>query len=135
MEKNDVFTWECEVRDNETDLQGVVNNANYFVYMAHARHKHVKELGIDFEAMYQKGFNLLLIRSEVDFKDSLRAGDEFIVTSKLVPSGRIRFGFEQEVIRKSDSKVVTKALNMAVCVSRETGRPTMPDELKVMLEA
>jgi acyl-CoA thioester hydrolase len=133
MKQNDVFTWEGEVRDNETDLQGVVNNANYFVYMAHARHKHVKELGIDFEAMYKKGFNLLLIRSEMDFKDSLKSGDEFIVTSKLVPGGRIRFGFEQEVIRKSDSKVVTKALNMAVCVSRETGRPTMPDELKAIL--
>ena len=35
---------EFEVRDNEIDIQGVVNNANYFIYMAHARHKFLSEI-------------------------------------------------------------------------------------------
>jgi acyl-CoA thioester hydrolase len=121
--------WESEVRDNEVDLQGVVNNANYFIYMAHARHKYVKALGLDFAKLHDEGFDLLLIHTDIDFKDSLRSGDEFIVTSSLKSNGRIRFDFVQEVIRKADSKVVASAVNTGVCISTSTRRPIMPDVL------
>jgi len=29
MNVEETYTWEGEVRDNETDLQGIVNNSNY----------------------------------------------------------------------------------------------------------
>jgi acyl-CoA thioester hydrolase len=128
------YIWESEVRDNEVDLQGVVNNANYFVYMAHARHKYIKTLGLDFAKLHNEGFDLLLIHTDIDFKDSLRSGDEFIVTSFLRSNGRIRFDFVQEVIRKNDSKVVVSAINTGVCISTGTRRPVMPDILKSVIE-
>lgn len=133
MKEENVFTWEGEVRDNETDLQGIVNNANYFVYMAHARHKHLSSLGIDFSVMHNRGFNLVLVRSEIYFKASLKSGDGFIVTSKLEPMGRIRFVFSQQVIRKSDQKMVIEAKNIATCISITSGRPIIPEELKNIL--
>lgn len=129
-----MFEWHSEVRDNEIDQQGVVNNANYFIYMAHARHKHMKSLGIDFADYAARGLNLLLIHTEMSFKDSLKSGDEFIVTSEIVPQGRIRFAFQQQVIRKSDNKVVTIATNTATCINTKTGRPEIPDELKALFE-
>src|SRR3989339_1173783 len=101
-----IYHWESEVRDNEVDLQGVVNNANYFIYMAHARHKHLSSLGIDFQFFHTEGFDLLLIHTDMTFKDSLKSGDEFIVTSELKANGRIKFDFYQDVIRKSDNKVI-----------------------------
>jgi len=129
------YVWESEVRDNETDLQGIVNNANYFIYMAHARHKYLKSLGIDFNQMYLDGFKLMLIHTEIDFKDSLKSGDEFLVTSILQPNGRIRFDFVQEVIRKNDAKVVTTAINTGVCISTRTGRPVIPELLQKELDS
>jgi acyl-CoA thioester hydrolase len=128
-----MYQWESEVRDNEVDLQGVVNNANYFVYMAHSRHKHMKSLGIDFAKMHEDGFNLFLIHTDISFKDSLKSGDEFIVTSALKANGRIRFDFVQDVIRKSDGKIVTSAINTGVCVSITTGRPVMPEVLQKLI--
>jgi acyl-CoA thioester hydrolase len=133
MEGNNVFTWEDEVRDNEVDLQGIVNNSNYFVYMAHARHKHLKSLGIDFEKMYQDGYNLVLISTEINFKNSLKSGDWFIATSKIETEGRIKFVFIQEIIRKSDSKVVVSARNVGTCVDIKKNRPFFPDELRKTL--
>ena len=63
---------ELEVRDNEIDIQGVVNNANYFIYMAHARHKFLKEvLDIDFIEMAKSNMNLFLINSNIEFKKPL----------------------------------------------------------------
>ena len=132
MNIKDVFTWEDEVRDNETDLQGIVNNANYFIYMAHARHKHLKAIGIDFAQMHQEGFNLILVRTELDFKASLHSGDAFMVTSSFEPMGRIRFIFNQQVIRKSDQKVVATAKNVAACIAVTSGRPIIPDQLKCL---
>lgn len=127
------YAWEAEVRDNETDLQGIVNNANYFIYMAHARHKHMRALGIDFNAMHQLGFDLVLVHTDITFKTSLKSGDEFIVTSQLKLSSRIRLDFEQEVIRKVDSKVVASAINTGVCLDIKRNRPVMPDFLKIVL--
>jgi len=127
------YICEFEVRDNETDLQGIVNNANYFVYMAHARHKHLKSLGIDFNKAHEEGFNLVLAHTDITFKASLKSGDEFIVTSILKPNGRIRIDFDQEVIRKSDDKVVAFAINTGVCISTTTGRPIMPEFLRAIL--
>ncbi|MBN2689343.1 MAG: acyl-CoA thioesterase [Gammaproteobacteria bacterium] len=133
MTDQQVFIWESEVRDNETDLQGVVNNANYFIYMAHARHKHLQSLGIDFAKMHEEGCDFFLIKSEVNFKAPLQSGDEFVVTSKMQPNGRIRFDFVQDVIRKSDNKVVVSAINTATAVNIETKRPALPDKIKELL--
>ncbi len=134
MNSNTKFIWEGEVRDSELDFQGIVNNANYFVYMAHARHRHLKSLGIDCCTMHELGFDLLLKSATVDYKASLKSGDEFIVTSILEPVGRIRFVFCQDVIRKSDQKIVATGRNMGVCVARSSGRPFMPDALKILLQ-
>lgn len=130
---NDVFKWEDEVRDNEVDLQGIVNNANYFVYMAHARHKHLKQLGIDFAEFHKEGYNLLLYQTNMTFKSSLTSGEFFVVTSKLEAQGKIRFKFIQEVIGKKDQKVVATAENIATCICTKTGRPEFPKLLKEIL--
>jgi len=133
MSDTKIFQWEDTVRDNETDLQGIVNNANYFIFMAHARHQHLKALGVDFAEYHNRGYNLVLVKTEMEFKDSLKSGDEYIVTSKIEAQGKIRILFLQEVIRKSDNKVVTKAVNTATCLSIKKGRPEIPDDLKQQL--
>lgn len=126
----DIYVWEDEVRDNETDLQGIVNNSNYFVYMAHTRHKHLKMLGVDFAEVAQRGYNLVLVHTDISFKDSLRSGDLFSVTSKIETRGKVRVAFLQKVIRRSDQKVVAEAINTATCIHVQTGRPRFPEEIK-----
>jgi len=132
---NDLLTysWESEVRDNEVDVQGVVNNANYFIYMAHTRHKHLHALGLNFSELHQLGYDLFLTKTEITFKDALKSNDTFTVTSKLEPNGRIRINFVQQVIRKSDGKVVTEAINTGTCINTKTKRPEFPEKLKEIL--
>lgn len=125
----DTFIWENEVRDNELDAQGIVNNANYFIYMAYARFKHFKSLGFDLVEMHAQGLNFVLVRSEIDFKSPLKAGDEFIVSSKFEPVGKVRVVFFQQVLRKSDQKVMASAKNIIACVSVASGRPVAFDKL------
>jgi len=130
MNIEETYSWEGEVRDSETDLQGIVNNSNYFIYMAHTRHKHLKALGIDFAGVSRQGYNLVLVHTDTAFKDSLKSGDWFTVTSKVETKGRIRVVFFQQVLRKSDNKVVADAVNTATCIHVESGRPKFPEEIK-----
>ena len=126
----EIYIWESEVKDNETDLQGIVNNSNYFIYMAHTRHKHLKMLGVDFAEVAQQGYNLVLVHTEISFRDSLRSGDLFSVTSKIETKGKVRVVFLQKVIRLSDKKVVAEAKNTTTCIHTQTGRPRFPEGIK-----
>lgn len=74
MDKNN-FIWESEVRDYELDSQGRVNNSVYFNYFEHARHCHFKDLGFGFTELHNKGFDYVMIRCEIEYKESLVSGD------------------------------------------------------------
>ncbi len=133
MKPTDVFRHDDEVRDNETDSAGIVNNANYYVYMAHCRHKHVKALGIDFDELKRQGYNLVVAEANIKFKSSLVSGDEYWVTCKIITPQPGRFAFEQDVIRKSDEVLVAKGIISATCIIQETGKVEIPEYVKEKL--
>lgn len=125
------YKLEFEVRDNELDIQGIVNNANYFIYFAHARHKFAKEIGISFSKMSEEKQYLLLASTTMEFKKSLRAEDQFYVTCKLVPEGTLRFAFEQEIRKISDDTLIAKSHNVVVCIDgNNRNRPYLPELIK-----
>lgn len=125
---------EFEVRDSELDAQGVVNNAYYFIYMAHARHKFIDEIGINFVAMANAGQNLFLISSKIDFKQPLKSSDKFTVESKLVSEGKIKFAFEQNII-KNDNTLIAVGYNVCVCIDENNRRrPYLPEQIKVIIQ-
>lgn len=90
------------VRDYECDLQGVVNNAVYLNYLEHARHQGLLALGLDFAALHEAGCDLVVTRAEVDYRQPLRSGDRFLVRTRVSRAGRIRFAFDQIIVRVSD---------------------------------
>ncbi len=131
MNKN-THIWEAEVRDYEVDLQGIVNNSVYFNYYEHARHIYIKTLGIDFYEWHLKGYELVLIHSDVSYKGSLKSGDSFCVTTNLSLISRLKFAFNQQITRKSDNKLINVAINTATCINKN-GRPEIPEELAALL--
>ncbi len=123
-----------EVRDNEIDIQGVVNNANYPIYMSHTRHKFLQEeLNIDFCQMAKDGKNLFLISSDIKFKKALLPNNKFYVTCKLIPASKIKFAFEQEIRLVEFDVLIAKAFNIGVCMDAKTNRPSIPEEMKKYL--
>ena len=116
-----------EVRDNEIDAQGVVNNANYFIYMAHARHKFLYKIGINFHEMAINNQQLFLTSSNIEFKKPLKANDQFYISCKMIKSGSIRICFEQEVRLTQSDELIAKAQNIGVCMNGNTKRPYIPE--------
>ncbi len=125
------FRFEMKVRDYECDLQGIVNNAVYQNYLEHARHEYLISKEVSFAELAKQGLNLVVIRAELDYKSSLTSGDEFFVTVVSKMKDRIRFQFEQDIIR-SDGKLSVKAVITGTGVN-EKGRPMIPADVKQKL--
>ena len=123
--KDYVFEIELMVRDYELDLQGIVNNSVYQNYLEHCRHEFLHEVGLDFEQLCKEGIEAVVTGIEMDYKLPLKSRDGFIVRIGMHKQGRIRFVFDQAIVRKADGKTVLEA--QVVGVLTRNGRPIAPD--------
>ncbi|MEN3157580.1 acyl-CoA thioesterase [Alkalimonas sp. NCh-2] len=126
-----MFSVDFKVRDYECDMQGIVNNGVYFNYLEHARHEFLHSKGIDFAELARQQVNLVVVRSELDYKAPLQSGDHFAVTVAYEPISKLRFGFRQQVIRSRDQKVMLEALVIGTAVNAR-GRPFVPEALSLL---
>ena len=126
-----MFSVDFKVRDYECDMQGIVNNGVYFNYLEHARHEFLHSKGIDFAELARQQVNLVVVRSEMDYKAPLTSGDQFAVTVAFEPVSKLRFGFRQQVIRSRDQKMMLEALVIGTAVNAR-GRPFVPAALEFL---
>ncbi len=120
-----LFETEMMVRDYECDIQGIVNNAVYQNYLEHARHQFLHGIGLSFSALHDDGIDAVATRIEIDYKLPLRPRDVFTVKVGMRKQGRIRFVFDQAIVRKADGKRVLDA--QVTTVLTRNGRPIAPD--------
>ena len=128
------FKVDFKVRDYECDLQGIVNNSVYFNYLEHARHEFLHANGVDFAQLARDKINLVVMRSEMDYKQSLVPGDEFYVAVTPERISRLKFAFRQTIVRKHDEKVMLKALVIGTSVN-EQGRPFLPAQVDLLFKS
>jgi acyl-CoA thioester hydrolase len=119
---------EFKVRDYECDMQGVVNNGVYQNYLEHARHEFLQERGINFAEVTESGINLVVIRAELDYKNSLRSNDAFEVRSLVRQISRVRFEFQQDIFKLPDEKLMLAARITGTSLNAN-GRPFVPEML------
>ena len=119
---------EFKVRDYECDMQGVVNNGVYQNYLEHARHELLLSRGISFAAMTQAGINLVVVRAELDYRDSLVSNDRFVVRSGVERASPVRFVFAQDIYRLPDESRMLSARITGTALNAR-GRPFVPPEL------
>ena len=111
------------VRDYECDVQGIVNNAVYMNYLEHARHEFLLTNDVDFVALAKQGIDLVVAKSEIEYKKSLKPSDKFYITVEVVLDGRLKIKFIQALYLMDDSLIV-KAITTGVAT--KNGRPVNP---------
>ncbi len=120
-----------QVRDYETDAQGIVNNANYLHYLEHTRHMFCKWRGMSFADMLEERIIAVLNRLEIEYRSSLCGGD--LAKSCLwVERKGPRFIFHQDIFRWPDTiNPVTSAV--ATIVAKRDGMVLRGNELADIL--
>ena len=126
-----VFSLEMKVRDYECDMQGIVNNAVYQNYLEWARHEFLLSKGLSFAELTARGVIIVVIRAELDYRQSLRGGDTFRVTVVARKLSRLRMIFEQQIHLQADGKLMLEAQFTATAIDQKQ-RPYFPDELKCL---
>ena len=110
-----IFETKIEVRDYECDIEGIVNNANYLHYMEHTRHLFLREAGLSFAKMHEKGVDAVVARMNLQYKVPLRCDD--IMISKLwIEKQGVRYIFHQDIISEADNKLSCRATVELVCL-------------------
>ncbi len=127
--KKIVHSSEFMVRDYECDMQSVVNNSVYQNYLEHARHLLLKDTGLDFSELNDKGFLLTVIRVELDYKSPLISGDRFRIDTIMERVTPLRFLFDQTIVRIPDEKLVLKGKVFGTSINSRR-RPELPEILK-----
>ncbi len=110
-----IFETKMEVRDYECDIEGIVNNANYVHYCEHTRHLFLKQCGLSFAEMHEKGVDAVVARMQLQFKTPLRPDDEFWSRLNLTKEG-IKYVFHQDIYRAADEKLCFRAKMELVCL-------------------
>ncbi len=110
-----LFEENFAVRDYECDLQGIVNNANYQHYMEHTRHEFIKTLGLSFADLHDKGIDLVVVRVDLRFKQSLKSGDKFVCKLNMKKES-MKYVFYQDIYRLSDNKLCNRGIIESVAV-------------------
>lgn len=123
-----VYELDFEVRDNECDIQGVVNNGQYQNYLSHTRHKFIKSEGVDFNELFDEGKLALVSRVEIDYLNALVPGDVFTVKIALERKRSTRLVFLQDVFKKDGTQVI-RARVTTVCLDKKSGLPLFLDEV------
>ena len=112
---NYVFETRMEVRDYECDIEGIVNNANYLHYTEHTRHLFLKQCGLSFAEMHEKGVDAVVARMNLQYKTPLRCDDEFISRLWLEKQG-IKYIFHQDIFRAFDEALCFRGDITLVCL-------------------
>lgn len=119
------FDLNLSVRDYECDLQGIVNNAVYLNYLEHARHEFLLSNGLSFAKLHEEGLDAVVIRSEVDYKKSLKSRDKFTVKTSVFKEGRIRLVFNQKIINTETNDLIVEAKIFTVVL--KDGKAIVPE--------
>ena len=126
MSKNATHTHHIafNVRDYECDMQGIVNNSVYQNYLEHARHQFIKSKGLDFSEITKNGVHLVLIKAALEYKRSLKSGDNFIVETMVDRLSRFKFSFHQKIVDTKHDTLFLLA-KMTIASITASGKPVV----------
>jgi len=91
------FTYPVHVRYLEVDGQGVVFNAWYLAWFDDAMTAFLLHGGLPYRAMLDAGFDVQLVRSEIDWRAGVGFDDAVEVAVSTARIGRTSFALDFEV--------------------------------------
>jgi acyl-CoA thioester hydrolase len=128
------FTFPVTVRYMEVDAQGVVFNGWYLTYFDEAMTAFLEHGGLPYRRMLDAGFDVQLVRSEIDWRAGVRWQDPIEVAVSPSRLGRTSFAMDFAV-RRGD-EVCTHGRTVYVVIATDgSGKREIPDLLRDALGA
>ncbi|MEE2600588.1 MAG: acyl-CoA thioesterase [SAR324 cluster bacterium] len=123
------FTHKMKVRDYELDRFGVINNAVYQNYLEHTRHLFLETNGVSMETLIKCGYSPIITKAEVEYRSSLKSGNDFVVNLELTSLSKIKFIFTQE-IRSLPRNTLIISAKITGTILNSSKQPCFPDSFQ-----
>jgi acyl-CoA thioester hydrolase len=121
-----VFTHPVSVRYLEVDAQGVVFNSWYLAYFDDAMTAFLAARGLPYQKMVEAGYDVQLVRSEIDWKAGVRWQDAIEVAVSTARLGRTSFTLDFEV-RRDGHEITCSARTVYVVIATDgSGKREIP---------
>jgi len=131
--ESDVFTFPVAVRYMEVDVQGVVFNGWYLTYFDEAMAAFFAHRGLPYPEMMAAGYDVQLVRSEIDYRSGVRFGEPIVVAVSASRLGRTSFTLDYQVRRES-GEATTNGRTVYVVISTEDhGKREIPPLIREAL--
>ena len=118
---------EIRVRYYETDAQGFVHHANYFVYFEQTRVEQLLALGYDYAHLERDGILLVVNKIACKFHRPARFGDMLRVAIRTVRARGARIDHEYKVYRGNE--LLAEGESTLACIDREGRVQRLPEFL------
>lgn len=113
------FVHPVHVRYLEVDAQGVVFNAWYLAWFDDAMTAFLRRGGLPYRTMLDAGYDVQLVRSEIDWKGGVGFGDDVGVAVSTARVGRTSFALDFEVrLGGADGRSADAPRGVVTCAGR-----------------
>ncbi len=113
---------EVRVRYAETDAQGVVYYANYFIWFEVARMAYLRALGYDYARLERDGLGFVIAEATCCYHVPARFDEELVVRTSVGEVRSRSFVFEYEVYNKEGGQLLATGSTVQVFIDGE-GKP------------
>jgi acyl-CoA thioester hydrolase len=116
------------VRYAETDRMGLLHHANYLVYFEQGRTELLRDQGLTYRELEDRGFLLVLTKIEVKYRWPARYDDLLTLRTIVTRTTSVRIDHRYEVY--CEGRLLAEGSSTLACVDRD-GRPqALPDFLR-----
>lgn len=121
------------VRYQETDQMGVVYHSNYLVYFELGRTEFLRELGLSYRELEDRGIFLAVTEAEARFRSSARYDEVLRIRTRILEVGKASIRFGYEVVRLADGGTCAEGSTEIACLDEARKPRKLPPELSDIL--
>jgi len=114
---------EMRVRFGETDLQGVVFNANYLLYVDTAQMDYLRTIGVPYFDMLERGYDIVIVDASLQFLAPARFDEVLEVYARIYEIGNSSIRMDYEIHEAESERFVARAQTAYVIIDKESQKP------------
>ncbi len=107
------------VRYAETDQMGIVHHSNYPIWFEAGRTDFIRQLGMPYSKIEEKGIMLPLIELRSVYKGTARYEDEIIIKTRVNEFTNTRINFYYEIYKNNEPGLITWGETMHVWTNKD----------------
>ena len=122
-----IYEHRFRVHYAETDQMGFVHHANYLVYFEMGRTEMLRSTGLNYRAIEEKGFYLVVFKVTCKYRSPARYDDELVLRTRITRVTPVRIEHSYRLTRGRD--LIAEGESTLACVDRNGELQALPPEL------